>query len=172
MHEIGIAHRDLKPDNIMLLKRDGKPEIRIIDFGLSKSFEPTVDDPSIFTSLSGTPHYLSPQIIKGAYDEKCDIWALGVVAYQLFSGGDFPFDGENEVKVYKSIRRGKFHLPGAPQDPAPKGTAFNWEYMSEEAKDFIRYLLTWDAKQRPSAQEALMHEWFNCEKKMQRNPGL
>ena len=126
MHEIGIAHRDLKPENIMIQKKDGTPEIRIIDFGLSKSFEPTVEDPAIFSSLSGTPHYLSPQIIKGAYDENCDIWALGVVAYQRFSGGDFPFDGENEVRVYKSIRRGKFQLPAAAQQPAPKGTAFDW----------------------------------------------
>lgn len=170
MHEIGIAHRDLKPENIMIQKKDGNLAIRIIDFGLSKAFEPAVEDPSVFSSLSGTTHYVSPQIIKGAYDEKCDIWALGVVAYQLFSGGDFPFDGENEVRVYKSIRRGKFRLPDAAQKPALKGSTFDWHYMSEEAKDFIRYLLSSDAKLRPSAQDALMHKWFNGEKKMQKNP--
>ena len=87
-------------------------------------------------------------MIKGEYDEKCDIWALGVIAYQLFSGGDFPFDGTNEVQVYKSIRKGKFYLPS--QSVTAK-KEFDWTQMSEEAKDFIRVLLTRNASQRPSA---------------------
>ena len=111
MHDIGIAHRDLKLDNIMFTDNNGKPEIRVIDFGLSKSFDPNDKSPAKFDSLTGTAHYLAPQVIKGQYDEKCDIWALGVITYQLFSGGDYPFDGDNEVQVYKSIKKGKFYLP-------------------------------------------------------------
>ena len=111
LHDIGIAHRDLKLDNIMFTDNNGKPEIRVIDFGLSKSFDPNDKITAKFDSLTGTAHYLAPQVIKGQYDEKCDIWALGVITYQLFSGGDYPFDGDNEVQVYKSIKKGKFYLP-------------------------------------------------------------
>ena len=81
----------------MFTDKDGKPEIRIIDFGLSKSFDPNDTNPAKFDSLTGTAHYLAPQVLKGEYDEKCDIWALGVITYQLFSGGDYPFDGDNEM---------------------------------------------------------------------------
>jgi serine/threonine protein kinase len=95
-------------DNIMLQKKD---QIKIIDFGLSVQLEK--DKP--LTSLVGTSHYVSPQVISGSYDEKCDIWALGIVAYQLFSQGQYPFDGDNEVQIAKKIRKGKFYLPPKPK---------------------------------------------------------
>ena len=59
--------------------------IRIIDLGLSKRFDPADKNPNKFKSVVGTPNFISPQVIKGMYDEKCDIWALGVIAYALFS---------------------------------------------------------------------------------------
>ena len=65
LHDIGIAHRDLKLDNIMFTDNNGKPEIRVIDFGLSKSFDPNDKSPAKFDSLTGTAHYLAPQVIKG-----------------------------------------------------------------------------------------------------------
>jgi len=44
----------------------------------------------------GTPHYIAPEVLKNSYDQKCDIWSLGVIAYQLFSQDEYPFDGDNE----------------------------------------------------------------------------
>ena len=83
-------------------------QIKLIDFGLSvqhqKSSQP-------LTKLVGTSHYLSPQVVAASYDSKCDIWAVGVVAYLLFSQGQYPFDAENEVRIAKKIRKGKFYLP-------------------------------------------------------------
>lgn len=61
--------------------------------------------------MVGTPHYIAPEIFGGSYDEKCDVWSLGVIAYQLFSQGEFPFEGENEIQIFKAIRKGKFYLP-------------------------------------------------------------
>lgn len=63
-----------------------KFEVRIIDFGLSIHYNPkSVDKTEKLKNLVGTPHYIAPEVIKQAYDEKCDIWSLGVMAYQLFS---------------------------------------------------------------------------------------
>lgn len=67
--------------------------------------------------MVGTAHYIAPEVIKGHYDEKCDIWALGIIAYQLFSTDhELPFTGENEVQIYKAIRKGKFYLPSLPKN--------------------------------------------------------
>jgi len=115
LHDLGIVHRDLKLENIMLQTKDENQntigDIRIIDFGLSIDFDPETTKTNKFTNLVGTPHYLAPEIIKQEYDENCDIWALGIVAYQLFSQGEFPFDAENEMQIYKEIRKGKLFLP-------------------------------------------------------------
>ena len=81
MHDIGIAHRDLKLENIMLTSLDDHPQLKIIDFGLSCQFDPDDNSETKFKTLVGTPHYLAPEVISQNYSEKCDIWALGVVAY-------------------------------------------------------------------------------------------
>jgi len=62
-----------------------KLEIKIIDFGLSKIFDPDDLSTSKFKTLVGTPHYLAPEVLQQSYNEKCDIWAIGIIAYQLFS---------------------------------------------------------------------------------------
>lgn len=139
MHEIGIVHRDLKLENIMITKLDNRDEIRIIDFGLSTSVTKQK-----LTSFVGTPHYMAPEIIKGSYDEKCDVWSLGVITYLLFSQGQFPFEADGEIKIYKAIRKGKFYLP-------EDGNCENWIPMSDEAKDFIKCLLNSNPAKRPSA---------------------
>ena len=90
MHELGIAHRDLKLENVMLTKAriGGQSEsLRIIDFGLSGHFDAEKARPQL-TGVTGTPHYMAPEITSGQnYDAKVDIWALGVIAYKLFSKG-------------------------------------------------------------------------------------
>lgn len=101
---------------------------------------------------------MAPEILSRKYDEKCDIWALGVIAYQLFSQGEYPFKGANEVQIFKQARRGKFYLP-KPKSEAPVHTkyetqvhgAYDWENMSADAKDFIKLLLTVNPQKRPSA---------------------
>lgn len=99
MHDLGIVHRDLKLDNILIQnihKNDRiQSEIRIIDFGLTANMDQREE--KSLNGLVGTPHYIAPEIVQGKYDEKCDIWALGVIAYQLFSQGEYPFRGANEV---------------------------------------------------------------------------
>ena len=81
MHAQGIIHRDIKPSNIMVSKSG---DLKLIDFGLSTYMQ---DGPK---SVAGTAYFMAPEITKGDYDAKADIWSLGVLMYMLLSG-EWPF---------------------------------------------------------------------------------
>jgi serine/threonine protein kinase len=90
-HSIGIIHRDLKPANLFLSQRaDGSPLIKVLDFGLSKVTKPDVLDASLTAAnvVMGSPCYMSPEQIRSlkGLDARTDIWALGVILYQLLTG--------------------------------------------------------------------------------------
>lgn len=61
--------------------------------------------------MVGTPHFMAPEVINRQYSEKCDVWAIGVITYMLFSQGSYPFEGENETNLFKNIKRNKILLP-------------------------------------------------------------
>jgi len=81
-----IVHRDLKPSNILCLSEQTF-DIKLIDFGFSTSFKANNLNQSV-----GSPKYMAPELIKSeTYNEKVDIWALGLVTYELICGGEYPF---------------------------------------------------------------------------------
>ena len=102
IHAKGIVHRDIKPENIMITATD---EIKIIDFGLSKRYKKGAK----LHDMAGTPYYMAPEVLDGEYDNKCDIWSLGVLLYVLMSGY-LPFQGANKAEVFGKIKRGKYHF--------------------------------------------------------------
>jgi calcium-dependent protein kinase len=107
-HNNGIAHRDLKPENLLYLNdgpEDNNP-IKVIDFGLSQVISP---QRKLKTKV-GTAYYVSPEILNGAYSEKCDIWSAGVILYILLSG-DPPFNGPSDLAIYKKIAEMKVDFP-------------------------------------------------------------
>jgi serine/threonine-protein kinase len=100
-HAAGIIHRDLKPDNIMLMSRLGDQDfVKVLDFGLAKVFSAATAVKTAAGVLLGTPQYMSPEACesKGDVDHRTDIYALGILLFQMMTGV-LPFDGESMGEV-------------------------------------------------------------------------
>ena len=158
-HNQGIVHRDLKMENILFLYKTKDSPIKVIDFGLSESvqllpnnlIEMISGEKNINISMTGavgTPHYISPEVLQGTYNQKCDIWSAGVILYAMLSG-TFPFDGNNDKEIYKSILRKKYDFK---KDI--------WDNISDEAKDLISNMLC-DESKRYTAEMVLNHPWLS-----------
>ncbi|ORM39641.1 Calcium-dependent protein kinase 4 [Babesia sp. Xinjiang] len=144
MHKQKVVHRDLKPENLLLESKSPNANIKIIDFGLSTH----CDVNSKMKDKIGTAYYIAPDVLKGVYDSKCDIWSVGVILYILLCGFP-PFNGANESEIIKKVQTGKYTFD-MPQ----------WRKVSESAKDLIARMITYNPAKRISAAEALEHHWL------------
>ncbi|EAY04711.1 CAMK family protein kinase [Trichomonas vaginalis G3] len=140
IHSQGIAHRDLKLENIML---DEFGHIKIIDFGFSRF----VEKGEMFMTPCGSPAYAPPEVIDGEkYDGKlADLWSLGVILFALVTG-ELPWKGTNQIQIYNQIRNAQFDIP--PQ-------------VSKFAQDLINQLLRIDPTTRLTTTEILTHPWLD-----------
>ena len=144
-HCKNIMHRDLKPENIMIEEntKDGNIQIKIIDFGTATFYEK-----ENCKKIIGTPYYMAPEVIGHNYNERCDLWSLGVIMYVLLKG-KFPFGGKEKEQIFENIKKGIYDIKSPPFDR-----------VSEEAKDLIRRLLVIDPSKRITAGDALNHPFF------------
>ena len=105
-HAAGILHRDLKPDNLFVTRRaDGSEQLKILDFGIAKLLGENSDGAPIQTDAAiGTPFYMAPEQVRGdtPLDERVDIYALGVIFYELLSGQK-PHPGESGNTVLAHV---------------------------------------------------------------------
>jgi serine/threonine-protein kinase len=118
-HDLGIAHRDIKPDNLILIEGEMEPFVKVIDFGIAKSG----DDAGRITTagiVMGTPQYMSPEQLAG-YDvgAETDLWALGVIAYLCLTGS-LPFEGDDMVSVATSMAEDQVAPPSLLCDDLPR----------------------------------------------------
>lgn len=101
-HDAGIVHRDLKPENIFITQKKGKDFVKVLDFGISKIKSPEHGDPKLTATdqIVGTPLYISPELARGdaAIDHRTDIYALGVILYEMITGTP-PFTGDNHFQL-------------------------------------------------------------------------
>src|SRR5437660_8845765 len=108
-HELHIVHRDLKPENIMLVSQDGGGDRAVVmDFGLAKErrADPAVQKLTATGIILGTPEFMSPEQIRGKpLDARSDVYALGIVAFEMFTG-KLPFQGRNAQEMMIARLRG------------------------------------------------------------------
>src|SRR5213083_137667 len=109
-HELQIVHRDLKPENIMLVPEDGgRHRAVVMDFGLAKErrADPAIAKLTATGIILGTPEFMSPEQIRGKpLDARSDIYALGIVAFEMFTG-KLPFQGRNAQEMMIARLRGQ-----------------------------------------------------------------
>ncbi|KAI2514214.1 serine/threonine kinase [Fragilaria crotonensis] len=100
LHAQGVAHRDLKPQNLLLTSKDDDASIKIADFGFSRR----VHTPQSLTTRCGTPTYVAPEILKNIpHDTKADMWSVGVITYVLLVGYP-PFMEDKQQDLFRKIR--------------------------------------------------------------------
>jgi len=154
MHQLGVIHLDLKPQNILL---SDEQKIRICDFGLSKiiidkqqqndSNKNTFDQ----CQLGGTIEYSAPEQIQyEPVSDKTDIWSLGVIAFVLLSGqSPFKFNDAADHETQNAIIECDFEFDDA-----------DWSNRSEKCKNLIRKCLQRRPEDRPSASDLLTDDWL------------
>jgi len=145
LHAKGIVHRDLKLENLLLVKdNDPNLTLKLADFGLSKLYQGKA-----LQTACGTPFYVAPDILLGdGYGPGVDMWACGILLYVLLSGR-LPFAADSDADLFKLIMVG---------DLVWKSPQF--DTVSAEAKDLISKLIVVEPEQRWTATQALQHPWI------------
>lgn len=105
-HKRGIVHRDLKPENIFLVNKKNNPQfVKILDWGISKLGEQEAGSVTRTGMMAGTPMYMAPEQMRDlrTVDRRTDVYALGIIAYQLLTGGWLPFQKKEKPEEFASL---------------------------------------------------------------------
>ncbi|XP_076892378.1 phosphoenolpyruvate carboxylase kinase 1-like [Bidens hawaiensis] len=142
-HQLGIAHRDIKPDNILF---DSRNNLKLADFGSAEWFG--MNENGMMSGIVGTPYYVAPEVLAGReYNEKVDVWSAGVILYIMLAGVP-PFYGESPADTFDTVLRGNLRFPTK-----------IFRNVSREAKDLLRKMLCKDVSRRLSAEQVHRHPW-------------
>lgn len=155
-HTQNIAHRDVKPENIVFTSKDTESwECKVIDWGLAEVFTG-----KSMRAAAGTFQYCAPEVLNPmrAYNNACDMWSLGVVTHLALSG-KLPFEGPVE-KMVQLAQRERYRLTGDV-----------WDTISGDGKDFVANLLKADPVRRLTGMQVMRHPWIASARKKQRATG-
>jgi 5'-AMP-activated protein kinase catalytic alpha subunit len=138
-HKLHIVHRDLKPENLLF---DRNKQIKIVDFGLSNTYRPG----DTLKTACGSPCYAAPEMIAGKryLGLRVDIWSCGVILFAMICGY-LPFEDPNTSQLYKKILSCDFSMP---------------KFISAEAKDLLKHILTTDPDRRYTIEQIRAHPWY------------
>ncbi|KAJ8549088.1 hypothetical protein K7X08_032795 [Anisodus acutangulus] len=152
-HQNGVAHRDIKPQNL-LLDKDG--HLKISDFGLSALPEQLRN--GLLHTACGTPAYSAPEVVyrKGYDGAKADAWSCGVILF-VFLAGSLPFDDSNLPNMYKAIHRREFQFP---------------DWVSKPARRIINRLLDPNPDTRYGIEELMNTLWFKKSSSMKQEQSM
>lgn len=150
VHNRGIAHRDMKPENICFCSKDvTNNHVKLIDWGLGFYF-----GQGRMNSAVGSLTYAAPEVLeakeKQGYTAACDLWSLGVVTYVMLCGKP-PFWG-NYNEQLRRMKRETFPMSDS-----------TWQQISRPAKELIRGLLRADPKQRMKLEDVLRNPWLRLQ---------
>ncbi|KAI6126641.1 kinase-like domain-containing protein [Pisolithus sp. B1] len=152
IHDCGIAHRDLEPNNLLFRSDPDRPsDIMVADFAMSHIMPDSKFN--MLTEVCGAPSYMAPEIFKKTgYGMPVDVWAMGVITYLLLAGYA-PFDRDSREQEIQAIIAGDYCFE--PEE--------YWSNVSNTARDFVSCCLTVDPDLRFTAAEALQHPWLAAE---------
>jgi len=153
-HTLGLIHRDMKPENLMICRRGGVPDtIKVLDFGLAKAVSKNPNDPKAPSELAGTPRYMPPEaILPGqSLDARSDLYSLGAVGYYLLTGKPV-FPGKDLATLLKS------HVHATPQRPSIRLGA----PIETEIEDVIMQCLEKPRDRRPPSARDLHDRLNRC----------
>ncbi|XP_034943750.1 serine/threonine-protein kinase SIK2-like [Chelonus insularis] len=138
-HAIGVAHRDLKAENLLL---DAQMNVKIADFGFSNRFVPG----ERLSTWCGSPPYAAPEVFRGKHyaGPEIDVWSLGVVLYVLVCGA-LPFDGSTLQSLRDRVLSGRFSIP---------------YFMSTDCENLIRKMLVLEPAKRYTIPQIKRHRWL------------
>lgn len=143
MQNIGIVHREITPEKILLEEKSGDINIKIIDFSGSVRSKRRVLGSECMNYLP----YLAPEVLTNDPEHYSDLWSCGVLMFVLLSGR-LPFEGSTIEEIREKMTAGKYSMSGG-----------LWNSVSSEAKDLIQRILQ-PVSCRIQASEALAHAWF------------
>ena len=152
-HTSNIVHRDIKAENILIESVEvsiveGREielyNIRLSDFSSARSFNKSKK----LTKKVGTPYYIAPEVLKRSYNEKCDVWSVGVLLFILLCGKP-PFYGDSDKDIINHVETTKYDKRDE-----------EWKNVSHEAQQLVDLMLKADVNKRISVQDAIKHPWF------------
>jgi serine/threonine protein kinase len=111
-HDAGLIHRDLKPDNILIVRNDDEELLKVLDFGIAKWLTPgSPSSGTLAGQMLGTPAYMSPEHFANStrIDHRADLWSLGVIAFECMTG-ERPFQGDSLVSLALSVGSGRIPM--------------------------------------------------------------